>query len=334
MTELAGAFFTQFILNPRLLYPAEILHQWRPGLDVRGVGLYNGLDFWISFGMGKSFSFAFVGMAASIPMVIKFKQARQDQTEVGRSLRAPPPGRGDFPLWLMAILWLFGMGTFIYIVHVYMAPNFPLIFLLGFAFLYTPVNSYITARTYGILGRDLFEIPYLHETTFILSRYEEIDIWFVPLPDEDYGRGTQSWRVLELTGTTFTSSIAARLLIMPILIISGIVVWHFIWKVAPIPSAQYPFAQTWWPHLCDQRMPLENLTSRWKQPDVASHSWQLCGCRFHLVIGNLRSTLGSEDAKHVVLRNCGWDWCRSGHDASKSGGGNCRSILYDQEIRV
>ncbi len=247
MTELAGAFFTQFILNPRILHPAEILHQWRPGLDVRGVGLYNSLDFWMSFGMGKSFSFALVGMAASIPMVLKFKQARQEQTEAGRSLREPPPGRGDFPLWLMALLWLFGMGTFIYIVHTYMVPNFPLAFLLGFAFLYTPVNSYITARTYGILGRDLFEIPYLHETTFILSRYEEIDIWFVPLPDEDYGRGTQSWRVLELTGTTFTSSIAARLLLMPILIVSGIVVWHFIWKVAPIPSAQYPFAQTWWP---------------------------------------------------------------------------------------
>ncbi|MYE90358.1 hypothetical protein F4X33_15325, partial [Candidatus Poribacteria bacterium] len=83
MTELAAAIFTQFILNPRILYPAEILHQWRHGLDVRGVGLYNGLDFWISFGMGKSFSFAFVGMAASIPMVIKFKQARQEKTDVG-----------------------------------------------------------------------------------------------------------------------------------------------------------------------------------------------------------------------------------------------------------
>ena len=239
MTELAAALFTQFVLNPRILYPAEILHQWRPGLDVRGTGLYNGLDFWISFGMGKSFSFAFVGIAASIPMLIKFKQARQEQSEVRRSLQ-PPPGRGDFPLWLMAILWFLGMTTFVYIVHTYMAPNFPLVFLVGFAFLYTPINSYITARTYGILGRDLFEIPYLHETTFILSRYEEIDIWFVPLPDEDYGRGTQSWRVLELTGTTFTSSIAARLLLMPILIVSGIVVWHFVWQVAPIPSAQYP----------------------------------------------------------------------------------------------
>ena len=41
-----------------------------------------------------------------------------------------------------------------------------------------------------------------------LVGYEEIDIWFAPLPDEDYGAGTQGWRVLELTGTTFTSNLA------------------------------------------------------------------------------------------------------------------------------
>ena len=153
-----------------------------------------------------------------------------------------PPGRGDFPMWVMVGMWLAGMGLYVFIGHKYMVPNFPLIFLLGFAFLYTPLNSYITARTFGVLGRDLFELPYIHEMTFILSRYEEIDVWFVHLPDEDYGRGTQHWRVLELTGTTFTSNIAGTLLMMPILIVAGILVMHFVWQIAPIPSAQYPYA--------------------------------------------------------------------------------------------
>jgi hypothetical protein len=128
-----------------------------------------------------------------------------------------------------------------------MVPNFPLLFLFAFAFLYTPLNSYITARTFGILSRDLFEIPFIREATIILSRYEDIDIWFTPFPMEDYGRGTQHWRVLELTGTTFTSNIAAGLISLPILLVSGIVVWHFIWRLAPIPSSQYPFAQMMWP---------------------------------------------------------------------------------------
>jgi hypothetical protein len=215
-------------------------------MDVRSTSLANSLDFWLSYGMGKSFSFAIVGLAASIPMLIKMR-SRKKVGSGQRGTLEPPPGRGDFPMWVMVGMWLAGMGLYVFIVHKYMVPNFPLIFLLGFAFLYTPLNSYITARTFGVLGRDLFELPYIHEMTFILSRYEEIDVWFVHLPDEDYGRGTQHWRVLELTGTTFTSNIAGTLLMMPILIVAGILVMHFVWQIAPIPSAQYPYANMMWP---------------------------------------------------------------------------------------
>ena len=244
-SEFVTACLTQFFLNPQILYRNEILHQWRPGLDVRGTGLYNGLDFWMSFMIGKAFSLAIIGFAASIPIMIQLRKKKK--ASGGEKVLAPPAGRGDFPIWFMGSMWLFGMGAYVWIIHKLMVPNFPLAFLLGFAFLYTPLNSYVSARTFGVVGADLFNIPYLHEMTLILSRYEEIDIWFSPWPDEDYGGGTQGWRVLELTGTTFTSKIAADLLIMPILIISGILVWHFIWKIAPIPSAQYPDAQIKWP---------------------------------------------------------------------------------------
>jgi len=245
ITQFVAALFTQFILNPQILYRFEILHSWHPGLDVRATGLQNWLDFWFSFGLGKSFSFAFIGLAVALPMLLKYQEARRKEVGERGSLRTPP-GRGDFPIWIAGGMWLAGMIGYVYLVH-WMVPNFPLLFLLGFAFVYTPINSYITARTYGILSRDLFEIPFIREATIILSRYEDIDIWFAPFPMEDYGRGTQHWRVLELTGTTFTSNIAANLITLPILLISGILVWHFIWKLAPIPSSQYPFVQTWWP---------------------------------------------------------------------------------------
>ena len=109
ISEFISAMLSQFVLNPQILYRNEILHQWKAGLDVRGVGLFNGLDFWISYGMGKSFTYAIVGMAASIPMLIKFRQAQSQKTGQRGTLR-PPPGRGDFPIWLMGLLWLFGMG--------------------------------------------------------------------------------------------------------------------------------------------------------------------------------------------------------------------------------
>jgi hypothetical protein len=149
-------------------------------------------------------------------------------------------------------MWIVGMAGYVYLIH-WLIPTFSLKFLLVFAFFYTPLNSYITARTFGILSKDLFEVPYVKEAAIIISRYEEIDVWFAPFPIEDFGRGTQHWRVLELTGTRFTSDIAARLITLPILLVSGVLVWHFVWKLAPIPSAQYPFVQYFWPINATQR---------------------------------------------------------------------------------
>ena len=77
-------------------------------------------------------------------------------------------------------------------------------------------------------------------------------------------QGTQHWRVLELTGTTFRSDVLGRALMVPLIIVATIVVWHFIWQIAPIPSSQYPFAQTWWPLYATDECTLENLTPRWK----------------------------------------------------------------------
>jgi len=200
----------------------------------------------MSFGIGQSFSIAIIGLMVTLPMLFKFKSAKTKQ--VGeRGSWATPPGRGDFPIWLAIGLWVVGMSLHVFVLHRYLVPLFPFGFFLFFAFVWTPLNSYINARTYGILNQALFNVPYLTQATYILSRYEDIDIWFAPLPMEDYGGGTMGWRVLELTGTTFTSSIAANLITMPILLLSGLFVWSFIWKLAPIPSAVYPNAQVTWP---------------------------------------------------------------------------------------
>jgi hypothetical protein len=252
LSRFAAEIFTQFILNPQILYRMEILHSWHLGDDVRATEFANRIDFWLSFGMGKSFCMAALGIMITIPMLLKYRGAKAKRVGERGSL-ATPPGRGDFPLWLAGGMWLVGMSIHTYVIHRYLIPLFPLGFLLFFAFFWTPLNSYISARTFGIVNRDLFEIPYLRQATFIMSRYEEIDVWFAPWPIEDYGRGTMHWRVLELTGTTFTSSIAATVITLPVLLVSGILVWHFIWKLAPIPSAVYPHAQVTWPMWVTER---------------------------------------------------------------------------------
>jgi hypothetical protein len=223
--------------------------------------------------------------------VIVMFAKRGNKKEVGAGSWAVPPGRGDFPMWVALLAWCLGMGGYVYVVHL-LIPGFPLAFLMGFAFLYTPLNSYISARTFGIMSRDLFDIPYIKEATFILSRYDEIDIWFAPFPSEDYGTETQGWRILELTGTTFTSKIAADLLAWPVLLIAGIVAWHFIWKLAPIPSAQYQFAQMMWPLFATNR-------ALWITALRDGHSEQLQAIRPTYILAGFVISLGIYGASVV-----------------------------------
>ena len=80
----------------------------------------------------------------------------------------------------------------------------------------------------------------------MLSGYQGIDIWFVPFPLGNYGAQTQKFREIELTGTRFTSIIKAELLMVPIVLFATFLYSSYIWKLAPIPSASYPYAQVMW----------------------------------------------------------------------------------------
>jgi len=283
VAQFGSAVFSQFFLNP-FLYRHDILHTWEPGMDVRVTGLRNNLDFWMSFGMGKNFSFAALGLGTVILMFIKSgHSATRVSSSADRSWK-PPPGRGDFPVWIAIAMWVVGMFGYTYVV-MRLIPGFPVKFLGFFAFVYTPLNSYISARTFGIMSRDLFDIPFIREATVVLSKYEDIDIWFAPFPNEDYGAETQNWRILELTGTTFTSKIAADLIAWPVLLGAGIVAWHFIWRLAPIPSAQYQFVQMMWPIAATQQ-------ALWVTALQHGHSEQLQAIRpTYIILGFLCSLL-------------------------------------------
>ena len=81
----------------------------------------------------------------------------------------------------------------------------------------------------------------------MMTGYQKVDIWFAPIPLADYGMMAQQFRTVELTRTKFTSIIKVELLMIPIMFICSFIFWSFIWKLAPIPSATYPFAAKMWP---------------------------------------------------------------------------------------
>jgi len=112
-----------------------------------------------------------------------------------------------------------------------------------------PVISYVTARLEGIAGQAL-QIPYVREAGIICAYkylgYSGIGIWFAPIPLHNYGMGTVRFRQIELTGTSIRSVIKSEFVVMPIILVASLLFSQFLWRLAPIPSAAYPYTQEMW----------------------------------------------------------------------------------------
>ena len=82
----------------------------------------------------------------------------------------------------------------------------------------------------------------------MLSHYRPaVDIWFAPIPLADHGYMAQHFKTVELTRTKFSSILKVEALMLPIMLGCSLLFWSFIWKLSPIPAAQYPFAAKFWP---------------------------------------------------------------------------------------
>ena len=117
--------------------------------------------------------------------------------------------------------------------------------LFFYGFVYTPLIGYVSARMEGIVGQNLM-IPFVREAAFMLSGYKGAAIWFVPFPSNNHGMQVLYFRKTELTGTKISSMIKAELFLMPIVLVATVVFSHFIWKIAPVPSSAFPYAEQWW----------------------------------------------------------------------------------------
>jgi hypothetical protein len=237
-----AAIACHIVANP-FLQRAGILKQWTPGLDAIQTQVVNNFDFWLSFGIGTSVVVAIVGLASVIAALSKRK--KQAASGVANVSLKPPPGRGDIPIWISLLAWAIGTVAFIIICH-RLVPNFPLGILIFFGFVWTPIFSYINARMAGMSGQHV-GIPYVREASFMMARYEGVDVWFAPIPLNDFGGMAQHFRTVELTRTKFISIVKVELLMLPIMLICSFLFWSFIWRLAPIPSSNYPYAAKFWP---------------------------------------------------------------------------------------
>ena len=244
--QFIAAMFTNFIFSPTLYHlRPEMFQTWSRGMNLIQSQIALDFDLYMSVGIGISLSIALIGIYTVMGALLKARVRRATGQGEGRSYRDVPPGRGDFPIW--AALGAWGLSTLCYVLVAHaLVPRFDVRFLLVFAFLWSPLVSYISARLIGLTGRGI-AIPYVLEATFILSGYKGVDIWFAPMPFYDHGWAAQSFREVELTGTRMKTVIKAEAFLLVLMLTCSFIYWSFYWRSSQIPSSQYPYAQTYWP---------------------------------------------------------------------------------------
>lgn len=283
------------IANP-LLYANGILHSWQPGDATIPTMFKNNIDFYFSFGIGISFS---IFLAGVFEVVRSIRRSSRAKRETSASSAAENPfarvNRGDIPVW--AILACYMGITICYIlvsgwlVHWHRGV---LIVLCLLGFVYTPLISYVTARLEGIAGQAV-EIPMVREASLIFSGYKGVAVWFLPIPIANYGYMCTFYRQCELLGTKFTSIWKAQFFLYPIILVSSILFANFIWRLAPVPSAVYPYAQKMWDLTAANSCIMYSATlGEYSQFEQAFRwSYVFCGGAFGLALFTVLSSLGA-----------------------------------------
>lgn len=285
-----AAVATGLVANP-ILQKMGAFEHWTPGNGLLVNQMILGFDFWMSVSLGLAGAVGILGIYALVNQTI----GRKRETSVPLPEKVPeeegeePPyrtackQRGDFPMWVGIALFTLSTGSYCWLCKI-LVPGFPIWIVLVFGFLWTPIQSYVSARLVGMTGRGV-STPFLKETVFITSGYKPIDIWFAPIPLGDYGGITQRFRELELTRTKFTSIIKAEVLMIPISLISSFFFWWVFWKMSQVPSETFPFASRIWPVAARQSYLI--LTA-----NASEHPLLLEALKAPVIVGSLVAGLG------------------------------------------
>ena len=236
------------VANP-ILYDNQILKSWQQGDKTPTTLFKNHMDFYFSFGIGISLAIAIVGLWQVVKHMRANRKIRSEQKRMRLEVEDPgkiPEGRGDIPFSLIIGTYVFTTMAYILMSGYLIKWNKNVMYILFFfGFVYTPLISYVTARLEGLAGQ-VVQIPFIREASFILSNYRGVDIWFLPLPMHDYGRGTVFYREAELTGTRFWSIWKAEIILTPIVLIASIFFAQFIWSLGAIPGPEFPYTDVMW----------------------------------------------------------------------------------------
>ena len=246
-----GAFIglvLMMVANP-ILFNAGMLPSWKKGMNTVQVVYSNNIDFYLSFGMGMGAAVAVIGIWQCVQTLRRRPPPALD-APVSAANAVNLKMRGDIHTWVVITSYLISSVFYICLCGWLLDWDFRgshlLWVLIFFAFVYTPLVSYVTARLEGLAGQVL-DIPYIREVAFIFSGFKGVEIWLLPIPIGNYGASdVVQYRTAELIGCSFRSIWKLALITTPLLFVLSVLYGQFIWSLSPVPSATYPYAQQMW----------------------------------------------------------------------------------------
>ncbi len=254
--SLWGSVLCRIVAAPILYhwgaFGSSATNGWARGMDAIFTKQATDIKFWISVGIGLQVAVALIGFWS---VGRAFKSLRDQTRNRGMKMQIPK-GRGDLPLWIPVVVWLgvtvFYIGLVRFLLHVETVRTgqnhmiFPTWLLVFYGLVWSPINSYVSARMVGLTGSGV-TFPFLKEVSIMKSGYPYADIWYMPIPLSDYGGLAQKFREVELTGTKFVSVVKVEILMLFVMLPASFIFWAFFWHTSQIPSSQHPYAAKFWP---------------------------------------------------------------------------------------
>lgn len=148
-------------------------------------------------------------------------------------------------LWPLLIIFVLSVTVSVTVFKI-LIPGFPWYIIAPMALIWSFIFSLIDSRAVGSTGFRV-EPPYVREG-MLYAFGSGASIWFAPWPvavgASDW---VQSFKVAALTRCKPSSLIRAALIALPIGVLANFLYMSIFWRIAPIPSATYPYAQAMLP---------------------------------------------------------------------------------------
>ena len=165
-----------------------------------------------------------------------------------KDLFRPPPGRGDFNFWISIGIYVFSTSVYV-LLCVWLVPNFPWDVFSGVWFHLHP-DCILHHGAYGGHCRPICQSAagsgsqlYCRGQVFRIPGHRNL---VRTHSDSQLRGGYGQFSQIELTGTSIRGIIKSEIVVFPVVMVASLLFSQFIWRLAPIPSSAYPFAQELW----------------------------------------------------------------------------------------